>query len=98
MGGEKARVVGRNYLHAFAPNVRSCESRRRRHVARVVHDSGALGWIRTVSTPNAEHQTPNAVRTSTAINQSKIALVVDFLSRRLRLAFLPKAQSRGHRC
>ena len=45
MGGEKARVVGCNYLHAFAPNLRSRESRRRRHVARVVRDSGELGWI-----------------------------------------------------
>ena len=44
-GRRKARVVGCNYLHAFAPNLRSRESRRRRHVARVVHDPGALGWI-----------------------------------------------------
>jgi len=34
LGGRKARVVGCNYLHAFAPNLRSRESRRRRHVAR----------------------------------------------------------------
>ncbi len=45
MGGEKARVVGCNYLHAFAANLRSRESRRRRHVARVVRDPGELGWI-----------------------------------------------------
>ena len=45
MGRRKARVVGRDYLHAFAPNVRSCESRRRRHVARLVRDTGELGWI-----------------------------------------------------
>ena len=50
-------MVGCNYLHAFAPNLRSRESRRRRHVARVVRDPGALGWIRTVGqfrTPNGD--------------------------------------------
>ena len=33
-------MVGCNYLYAFAPNLRSRESRRRRHVARVVRDAG----------------------------------------------------------
>ena len=47
-------MVGCNYLYAFAPNLRSRESRRCRHVARVVRDIGELGWIRTVTTPNAE--------------------------------------------
>src|SRR5262249_19501821 len=58
-GRRKARVVGSNHLHAFAPNLRSRESRRRRHVASAIHDTCSLDWIRTDSTPNAQRPTSN---------------------------------------
>ena len=79
-------MVGCNYLYAFAPNLRSRESRRRRHVARVVRDPGELGWIRTVSTPNAE---PRSGGLQTAVGDLEIALPGYFYLS-LALGFLAK--------
>ena len=76
-------MVGCNYLYAFAPNLRSRESRRRRHVARVVRDPGELGWIRTVSTPNARRPTSNTEFRANQRNinhqTSNLFVVVDLL-------------------
>ena len=76
-------MVGCNYLYAFAANVRSRESGRRRHVARVVRDSGELGWIRTVSTPNAE---PRSGGLQTAVGDLEIALPCFLSCSRARLS------------
>ena len=64
-------MVGSNYLYAFAPNIRARKGRRRRHVARVVRDSGELGWIRIVSTANDE---PRSGGLQTAVGDLEIAL------------------------
>ena len=83
-------MVGCNYLYAFAANLRSRESRRRRHVARVFRDPGELGWIRTVSTPNAQRPTPNTEPRSgglqTAVGDLEIALPCFLSFARARLS------------
>ena len=86
-------MVGCNYLYAFAANLRSRESRRRRHVARVFRDPGALGGIRTVSTPNAQRPTPNTEPRRVAVSRPPWAIwkspfLVFYLS--LALGFLAK--------
>src|SRR5262249_52885185 len=61
----------------------SRKSRCRRHVARIVHDTGALGWIRVDPTPNAQRPTLNAqlkkAKSNLKPQTSNIDLVADVL-------------------
>ena len=42
---ESSWLVGGDHFHAVATDFRSCKSRSRRYVARVVHDAGELGRV-----------------------------------------------------
>src|SRR5205823_14211339 len=53
-------MVGGDYLHTVAADFFAFKSRRRGHVAGVVHDIGAKGGLRVASTPNARRPTLNA--------------------------------------